>query len=92
MIEADDDVIFSAARDAGVDLVMTKDRDFADLVDRLGPPPKVIWLTIGNTSTVNLKRILSETLRDALDMIERGESLVEISQRLPERGNEGESP
>jgi predicted nuclease of predicted toxin-antitoxin system len=83
MRDADDPVIFEAARTAGVDAVMTKDRDFVDLIERLGPPPKLIWITVGNTSNRNLKRILTATLRDAIDLLSRGESLVEISEQSP---------
>lgn len=59
---------------------MTKDRDFVDLLSRLGPPPKVIWITVGNTSNQNLKRILSATLQEALTILEASEVLVEISE------------
>ena len=62
---------------------MTKDRDFVDLLERLGPPPKLIWVTLGNTSNRNLKRILTATLHDAIDLLSRGESLVEISEQSP---------
>jgi predicted nuclease of predicted toxin-antitoxin system len=37
---------------------MTKDSDFVDLVERLGPPPQIIWLTCGNTSNLRLREIL----------------------------------
>ena len=30
--------------------MITKDRDFVELLGRLGPPPKIIWITCGNTS------------------------------------------
>ncbi|MDF5718318.1 MAG: DUF5615 family PIN-like protein [Rhizonema sp. NSF051] len=30
--------------------MITKDSDFVDLVDRLGTPPQIIWLTCGDTS------------------------------------------
>ncbi|MEH1826540.1 MAG: DUF5615 family PIN-like protein [Nostoc sp.] len=36
---------------------MTKDSDFAELVDRFGTPPQVIWLTCGNTSNDRLKEM-----------------------------------
>ncbi len=49
MWDADDSEVFMAARQAEV-VVMTKDVDFTDLLVRHGPPPKVIWLTCGNTS------------------------------------------
>ena len=59
-------------------ILLTKDKDFADLVDRLGPPPTVIWLRCGNTSEVRLKEILSNHLENALAFIGAGDSLVEI--------------
>lgn len=57
---------------------MTKDRDFVELVDRLGIPPQIIWLTCGNTSNSRLKEILQITLLEALEILQTGESLVEI--------------
>ena len=77
MVSAKDARIFSAAREAGA-IVMTKDRDFVDLLERLGPPPQVIWITCGNTSNRAMRQILSSSLSAALDLIKRGESLIEI--------------
>ncbi len=77
MVRSEDPGIFMAARERA-DAVMTKDRDFVELVNRLGPPPKVIWITAGNTTNQHLKTILSSTLADALEALEGGESLVEI--------------
>jgi len=57
--EAKDLEIFNAARDENV-VVMTKDRDFILLLDRLGPPAQVIWITCGNSSNERLKEILSK--------------------------------
>ncbi|MBX3243408.1 MAG: DUF5615 family PIN-like protein [Acidobacteria bacterium] len=75
--DAEDEEIFRAASDANT-VVMTKDRDFVLLLQRFGPPPKVILLSCGNTSNANLKLILSATLKDALNLLELGEELVEI--------------
>jgi predicted nuclease of predicted toxin-antitoxin system len=58
---------------------MTKDSDFVSLLERFDSPPKIIWLTCGNTSNANLKIILSKTLQDAIDLLESGEKIVEIS-------------
>ena len=77
LLQAADEEIFLAAR-TQADVVMTKDRDFVGLLERLGPPPKVIRITAGNTSNRNLKRILSETLSDALALLAGDEALVEI--------------
>ncbi len=75
--DAEDIEIFLAAKKADA-IVITKDRDFVDLLDRLGAPPKIIWLTCGNTSNARLKKILTANLADALDILVRGEDLVEI--------------
>jgi len=58
---------------------MTKDADFSDLVERLGPPPQIIWRTCGNTSEVALRSLLRASLPRALQLLEDGENLVEIS-------------
>ncbi len=77
MARAADLEIFSAARrDATV--LISKDRDFAELVARLGPPPGIILLSCGNTSTAYLREILRVALGDALALIRHGEPLVEI--------------
>jgi predicted nuclease of predicted toxin-antitoxin system len=75
--DSEDEEIFLRARDANV-VLLTKDKDFSDLVTRLGPPPSVIWLRCGNTSEHRLKEILRLHLAKALSLIERGEPLVEI--------------
>ncbi len=76
--DAEDPEIFEKAKAQGV-ILMTKDSDFVDLVDRLGAPPQIIWLTCGNTSNAELRRILSLTLLDALAQLQAGEKLVEIT-------------
>lgn len=76
--DAEDPEIFEAAKAQGV-IFMTKDSDFVDLVDRLGSPPQIIWLTCGNTSNAQLREILSATLPQALELLRSGEALVEIS-------------
>ncbi|NEP19866.1 MAG: hypothetical protein F6J97_23760 [Leptolyngbya sp. SIO4C1] len=76
--DAEDLEIFEAAKSQGV-IFMTKDRDFVDLVDRLGAPPQIIWLTCGNTSNARLREILSSVLPTALEILRSGEPLVEVS-------------
>ncbi|MBX9746215.1 MAG: DUF5615 family PIN-like protein [Hyphomonadaceae bacterium] len=70
--------IFRNARAVGA-ILMTKDRDFAELVDRLGAPPAIILLSVGNTSTAHLKSLLAPRLPTALALIQSGEPLVEIT-------------
>lgn len=75
--EARDKSIFEAARYANA-IVMTKDIDFVELAQRLGPPPKVIWLTCGNTSNARLREILTRELSAALARLDSGGNMVEI--------------
>ena len=75
--EAEDETIFDKARLEQA-IVLTKDKDFADLAKRLGAPPAVIWLRCGNTSEENLKHLLENHPQEALNYIHGGEPLVEI--------------
>jgi predicted nuclease of predicted toxin-antitoxin system len=75
---ATDIEIFQAARAAEA-VVMTKDSDFVELLDRLGPPPQVLWITCGNTSNARLRIILSTAFAVAQSLIDQGEPLVEIA-------------
>lgn len=76
--DAEDQEIFQAAKRENA-IVMTKDSDFVLLLERFGPPPKVIWVTCGNTSNARLKEILTSTLPKALELLLSGERLVEIN-------------
>src|SRR5215510_14621707 len=83
---AKDSVIFKAAREARV-VVMSTDEDFRSLIERLGPPPQVLWVTCGNTSNARLREILTKSLLPAMELLQRGEPLVEISDAYaPPRG------
>lgn len=75
--DAEDEAIFLRGKQDGV-ILLTKDKDFVDLVNRLGPPPSVIWLRCGNTSEERLKEILAAHLEDALRLLGSGDHLVEI--------------
>jgi predicted nuclease of predicted toxin-antitoxin system len=75
--DAEDGDIFAAAKEADV-VVITKDSDFVELLQRYGPPPQIIWLRCGNTSNPRLKQLLSHALSAVLPMLEAGEPLVEI--------------
>ena len=77
---ASDIEIFRAARDAKV-VVMTKDGDFAGLVQQHHAPPQVILVTCGNTSNARLRELLERAWPTILPMIERGEALVELGDQ-----------
>ncbi|MBP9882854.1 MAG: DUF5615 family PIN-like protein [Chitinophagales bacterium] len=74
----DIDVFMIAKRHNAI--ILTKDEDFANLLTRFNPPPKVIQLTCGNTSNLKLKSILEISLREAYDyLIDADESFIEIA-------------
>ena len=78
LLYATDREIFFSAKEANA-VIMTKDQDFYQLLSHFGSPPKIIWLTCGNTSSGNLCKILESALPKALKLLEKGESIVEIN-------------
>ena len=74
---AEDDQIFFAARTAAA-VVITKETDFVTLLERHGSPPKIIWLTCGNTSDAALRAILKAKFQEAARLLDSGENLIEI--------------
>ena len=75
--DAVDPTIFDPARRASV-IVVTKDRDFVDLVTRHGPPLQTAWLTCGNTSNAFLRERLLAAWPRVAALLQAGEPLVEI--------------
>jgi predicted nuclease of predicted toxin-antitoxin system len=57
LLSAPDLAIWQHARANGLVLV-TKDADFHRLSVLFGPPPKVIWVGLGNCSTSDIIRLL----------------------------------
>jgi predicted nuclease of predicted toxin-antitoxin system len=55
---ASDPEIFAAARGANV-VVMTKDADFVELLEKNGQPPSVVLVTCGNASNSRLRRLVA---------------------------------
>jgi len=78
LLHARDREVYAAAREAGA-VIMTKDSDFPQLLERMGPPPQVVWITCGNTSSTRLRQVLQSALPTTLKMLEQCEPLVEIS-------------
>lgn len=77
--DADDRVIFNAAREKNA-IILTKDSDFVDLIIRFNSPPKVIWITCGNTSNDKVKKVLKDKLLQVLELLSNPENdIVEIS-------------
>ena len=76
--QASDRRIFSAASEANA-VIITKDQDFVQLLNQLGPPPQVVWVTCGNTSNAQMREILQQNFQKVLLLLQSGESLIEIT-------------
>jgi predicted nuclease of predicted toxin-antitoxin system len=76
--DARDRDIFLSAREASA-VILTKDRDLVDLAIQLGSPPQILWVTCGNTSNTKLKTILTKAWPLAVELLNAGETIVEIS-------------
>ena len=76
--DAEDDELFAAARRFTEIVIVSKDYDFVELVQRLGAPPQVLWLNFGNMSTIKIQMKLKARFGDALELLQAGDALVEI--------------
>jgi predicted nuclease of predicted toxin-antitoxin system len=65
LLGADDRAIWRYAAANGLAIV-SKDVDFSDLASRLGSPPKVIWVRLGNCSTADVEAALRAYHADLL--------------------------
>ncbi len=78
LLSLSDKKIFDQARDKKNVIILTKDQDFANLISRLGPPPKVLWITIGNCNNERLKQIVLTNLPEILTLLD-DTPLVELT-------------
>ena len=79
LLDADDIDIFRAAKNADAVLI-TKDKDMVMLLDQLKQPPKIIWLTCGNTSNKAVKHIFGKNFQHIVQtLFIRDEPLIEVA-------------
>ena len=71
--------IFAAARVA-VAVVVTKDEDFVRLLEAHGPPPQVIWVTVGNVRNARLHALFEPHWPAMRVLLAAGEPLVELAE------------
>lgn len=76
--EAEDEVIFQAARAPGA-VVIFKDADFLERLVRLGPPPRLLYVTCGNASKARMVDIFGQTFAEAHRLLSSSEPVVEIT-------------
>lgn len=78
--DAKDSEIFERARASDV-IVFTKDHDFRELLQRRGPPPRILWLSAGNSSNERVRALLARSWPTVRTLFDSGEALVELRDR-----------
>ena len=81
LLTASDSEIFEKAREQDA-VILTKDGDFVDLVNRLGPPPKVVWFSCGNTTNTKLREILMTHWVRVDELLREGHPVVELTDSM----------
>jgi predicted nuclease of predicted toxin-antitoxin system len=80
LIAAPDNLIWSHAASTGAVLV-TKDEDFVMMRALDSNGPAVVWVRIGNTTKRTLMKSFAQKLSAIVASLERGDTIVEISNR-----------
>lgn len=62
-IRADDPAVWRHAIEHGF-VIVSKDEDFRQLAFLRGPPPKVVWVRLGNCTTDDVERAIREAAAD----------------------------
>ena len=65
---ADDREIWDRAQQDGLTII-SKDADFHQMSLLYGPPPKVIWLRVGNVSTAEIENLLRPVVNDIVRFV-----------------------
>ncbi|MGQ0591442.1 MAG: DUF5615 family PIN-like protein [Gammaproteobacteria bacterium] len=59
--------------------IVSKDNDFRQMSFLKGPPPKVIWLSVGNAGTDTIARLLEKSVTEVTKFVANAdESLLEL--------------
>lgn len=75
----DDLAIYHRAKDYGNVILISKDADFPELISRLGAPPKLINLKIGNCNNQLLWDRIKPKIEEALQILSSEEiDIVEL--------------
>jgi predicted nuclease of predicted toxin-antitoxin system len=59
-------------------IIVTKDEDFAQLAAVRPPPPRVLWIRLGNTTNANLIRTLETHWPSLIAHFNAGAPVVEV--------------
>ena len=77
LADADDRTIWSYA-EAREWVIVTKDEDFQDLSIRLGAPPQVIWMRLGNCRKQSLLQVFDRLIESICAALIKGDAIIEL--------------
>ena len=60
-------------------VIVTKDRDFYHLLNTFGPPPKIVWLSVGNCRNNKVVETIKGHAKQIQEFIKSNRSLFVIS-------------
>ena len=79
----DDIVIFQKAKERGNVILISKDTDFGELISRLGAPPKLIGLQIGNCDNRTLWEFIRPEIKECIRLLVNSEiAIVELEKNM----------
>lgn len=81
MRDATDRTIFFEAKKQNA-VIISKDADFIKLLEEYGPPPRIIWVTVGNSSNRQMRDLLTNNFTTMINMLAKEEKLIEIGGNL----------
>ena len=85
-----DEAVWNYAR-ANDFVIVTKDPDFADLSVVYGPPPKVVWLRLGNCTTREIEAAIRQHRREIEALANDATvGVLEVSEATPPASEEEE--
>ena len=64
-------------------MLVSKDSDFNDLAFIHGPPPKIIWLRVGNASTEGTEQLLATAANDITAFATDEQDAVLVLRTVP---------
>ena len=77
LIGADDRLVWAYAAAHGL-TVVTKDVDFREMALAFGPPPKVIWLRVGNGPTRTVELLLRTRVNEIKIFLADPSAILEL--------------
>lgn len=78
LIGASDPFIFDWARRLGVTALVSADRDFVHLAERVGPPPKVIRIERCDFASVIIEQLLRREVARINDFLESDRAVLQL--------------